>query len=296
MFIIGNIFQNDMVTPNQRPDPTPMNDKVPQKRPRGRPRSAFTDTSGNTVQALDRGLQVLGALARLEQATLSDLALAVGMPASTLHRILATLEGHDFVELETETQAWRIGIGAFRVGSMFLTRTNVVEAARAPMRRLMEDTGETANLGLTDGDEVVFIAQVESHAPIRAFFRPGSRGPMHCSGIGKALMAAMPRDQVERALGRTGLAPFTSTTLETPDRLFADLADTAARGWSFDDQERYEGMSCIAAVIRDSFGAAVAGVSVSGPAARFTPDRQSAIGTRVSQAADEISQAIGGAR
>jgi IclR family acetate operon transcriptional repressor len=296
MFIIGNIFQNDMVTPNQRPDTTPMNDKVPQKRPRGRPRSAFTDTSGNTVQALDRGLQVLGALARLEQATLSDLALAVGMPASTLHRILATLEGHDFVELETETQAWRIGIGAFRVGSMFLTRTNVVEAARAPMRRLMEDTGETANLGLTDGDEVVFIAQVESHAPIRAFFRPGSRGPMHCSGIGKALMAAMPRDQVERALGRTGLAPFTSTTLETPDRLFADLADTAARGWSFDDQERYEGMSCIAAVIRDSFGAAVAGVSVSGPAARFTPDRQSAIGTRVSQAADEISQAIGGAR
>jgi IclR family acetate operon transcriptional repressor len=267
-----------------------MNDKVPQKRPRGRPRSAFTDTSGNTVQALDRGLQVLGALARLEQATLSDLALAVGMPASTLHRILATLEGHDFVELETETQAWRIGIGAFRVGSMFLTRTNVVEAARAPMRRLMEDTGETANLGLTDGDEVVFIAQVESHAPIRAFFRPGSRGPMHCSGIGKALMAAMPRDQVERALGRTGLAPFTSTTLETPDRLFADLADTAARGWSFDDQERYEGMSCIAAVIRDSFGAAVAGVSVSGPAARFTPDRQSAIGTRVSQAADEISR------
>lgn len=296
MIIIGNIFQNVMVTVNQRLDPKPMNDQAPQKRPRGRPRSAFTDTSGNTVQALDRGLQVLGALARLEQATLSDLALAVGMPASTLHRILATLEGHDFVELEPESQAWRIGIGAFRVGSMFLTRTNVVEAARAPMRRLMEDTGETANLGLTDGDEVVFIAQVESHAPIRAFFRPGSRGPMHCSGIGKALMAAMPRDQVERALGRTGLAPFTATTLETPDRLFADLADTAARGWSFDDQERYDGMSCIAAVIRDSFGAAVAGVSVSGPAARFTPDRQSAIGTRVSQAADEISQAIGGAR
>ncbi len=272
-----------------------MNDQTPAKRPRGRPRSAFTDTSGTTVQALDRGLQVLGTLARLEQATLSDLALAVGMPASTLHRILATLEGHDFVEIDATSQHWRIGIGAFRVGTMFLTRTNVVEAARAPMRALMQDTGETANLGLTDGDEVVFVAQVESHAPIRAFFRPGTRGVMYSSGIGKALMATMRRDQVEAALGRTGLSPFTPKTLDTPDRLFADLEATAARGWSFDDQERHEGMSCIAAVIHDNFGSAVAGVSVSGPSARFTPDRLSAIGTRVRQAADEISQAIGGA-
>ena len=68
------------------------------------------------------------------------------------------------------------------------------------MRALMLDTGETANLGLTDGDEVVFVAQVESHAPIRAFFRPGTLGAMHCSGIGKALMASMPRTQVEDAL------------------------------------------------------------------------------------------------
>ncbi len=271
-----------------------MTDQPLPKRARGRPRSAFTDTSAQTVQALDKGLNVLGTLARLEQATLSDLALAVGLPASSLHRILATLEGHGFVEIEPDTQAWRIGIGAFRVGSAFLTRTNVVEAARAPMRALMLDTGETANLGLTDGDEVVFVAQVESHAPIRAFFRPGTRGAMHCSGIGKALMASMPRAQVEDALQRTGLLPFTKKTLSTPDRLFADLEDTARRGWSFDDQERYEGMSCVASVIRNNLGTAIAGVSVSGPSARFTPDRLGAIGTRVKQAADEISQAIGG--
>lgn len=272
-----------------------MADKSVIKRARGRPRSAFTDTSAQTVQALDRGLSVLEALGRLESASLSDLALAVGMPASTLHRILATLEAHDFVEQDAEAQEWRIGIGAFRVGSVFLTRTNVVEAARAPMRALMESTGETANLGLTDGDEVVFVAQVESHAPIRAFFRPGTRGPMYCSGIGKALMAAMPREMVQRVVQRSGLAPFTATTLTTPERLFADLDATRARGWSFDDQERHEGMSCVAAVIHDSFGNAVAGVSVSGPSARFASDRLGEIGTKVRATAAIIRAAIGGA-
>ncbi len=271
-----------------------MTDPSPLKRPRGRPRSAFTDTSAQTVQALDRGLGVLQALVRDQGATLSDLALTMGIPPSTLHRILATLERHDFVEMDPATQEWRIGIGAFRVGSVFLTRTNVVEAARAPMRALMAATGETANLGLTDGDEVVFVAQVESHAPIRAFFRPGTRGPMYCSGIGKALMAAMPRETVQRMVQRSGLAPFTATTLTTPERLFADLDATRKRGWSFDDQERHEGMSCIAAPIHDSFGNVVAGVSVSGPSARFAPDRLADIGTKVKATAATISAAIGG--
>ncbi len=271
-----------------------MADQQTQRRPRGRPRSAFTDTSGQTVQALDRGLTVLATLARQEGATLSDLAQTMGMPASTLHRLLATLDAHGFAEMDPVTQHWRVGLGAFRVGSAFLQRTNVVEAARAPMRALMEATGETANLGLIDGDEVVFVAQAESHAPIRAFFRPGSRGAMHASGIGKALLAALPRARVHALVGRTGLPGFTPTTLTTPDALAADLAATAERGWSFDDQERHPGMSCIAAVIRDSTGEPVAGVSVSGPSARFTPDRRGGIGAQVAATAAEIARAIGG--
>ena len=271
-----------------------MNEQSPPKRARGRPRNAFADTGPTTVQALDRGLVLLRALARQEHATLSDLALAVGMPASTVHRILATLQVHGFVELDEASQAWQIGVGAYHVGSVFLRRTNIVEAARGPMRALMQATGETANLGLPDGDEVVFVAQVESHAPIRAFFRPGTRSAVHASGIGKALLAVRSRAEIEGLVGRTGLTPFTETTLSTPDRLFADLEKTVARGWSFDDQERHDGMSCIASVVYDTFGAPVAGVSVSGPASRFGPSDIAAIGSQVKETAETITRTIGG--
>ncbi len=272
-----------------------MTDLSSSKRGRGRPRSAFAEAGPIIVQALDRGLTVLRALAHKEHATLSDLALAADMPASTVHRVLSTLQVHGFVELDETTQAWQIGVGAYHVGSVFLRRTNIVEAARGPMRTLMRATGETANLGLPDGDEVVFVAQVESHAPIRAFFRPGTRSAVHASGIGKALLSVRPRPEIEALVRRTGLTSFTATTLCTPVRLFADLEQTVARGWSFDNQERHDGMSCIASVIYDTFGTPVAGVSVSGPASRFGPSEIEAIGSQVKETARIITRTIGGA-
>ena len=93
---------------------------------------------------------------------------------------------------------------AFRVGNTYLGRTNLVESARTAMRGLTEETGETANLAIADQGDVVFISQIESHNPIRAFFRPGTRGFMHASGIGKALLANLPRIEVEKILQKKG--------------------------------------------------------------------------------------------
>ncbi|WP_425091117.1 HTH-type transcriptional regulator BhcR [Tropicimonas sp. S265A] len=272
-----------------------MNDQsIPKRRGRGRPKSAFTDSSASTIQALDRGLAVLSALARDGGGTLSDMSMRLGMPASTAHRVLATLEKHGFVDMDEETQTWRVGLEAFRVGSAFMQRTNLLEVGRSTMRDLMEHTGETANMGILDADHVVFIGQVETHNPIRAFHRPGSRGPMHASGIGKALLAAMSEQDTQKLLTRTGLQQFSPKTLTAPEDLMADLSETRIRGWSFDDEERFEGMSCVAAVIYDGYGEAVAGISVSGPSARFAASALPGLGEAVKAAAAEVTSRIGG--
>ncbi len=265
-----------------------------EKRKRGRPRSAMANAGPSPVQALDRGLTILQALAGQQGAALSDLSRQVAMPPSTAHRFLATLQNHGFVDFDSHTQQWSIGIGAFRVGNTYLRRTNLVEAAQAPMRRLMEATGETANLGIADQGFIVFISQIETQNPIRAMFRAGARSQMHASGIGKAMLAHMPRDVVIKLIEANGLPEFSPQTLTNPDTLLPDLDTIASRGWAFDNEERYTGMRCIASVVFDGQGAPIAGVSVSGPSARFTDELIAKAGPLVRDAAAEITTLTGG--
>lgn len=266
---------------------------TPKKR-RGRPRNPTPDTGIGTVHALERGLVVLQALAREGYLPLTDLSLKVGVPTSTVHRILTTLEKLGFAEINEDTNEWSVGIESFRVGNSYLERTNLIENSRKAMRDLMEATGETANLAIADGGDVVFLTQVESHNPIRAFFRPGTRGHMHASGIGKALLASMLRMDVEKILHSKGCPEFTTKTLTTPTELFEDLEMTRDRGWAFDDEERYDGMRCIASCIFNSYGEAVAGISVSGPTVRFPDHMLQVIGPQVREAARQVTSLIGG--
>lgn len=266
------------------------------RRARGRPKSTANDEPTITVQALDRGLNLLSVLAKESRASLTDLSLRIGMPPSSAYRLLSTLQKHGFAEFDDATQDWMIGVEAFRIGSAFTQRTNLVEISREPMQELMESTGETANLAISSGGHVVFVSQVETPHPIRAFFPPGARSPMHASGIGKALLAEMSRPDIERLLHTHGLEEFTDRTLTAPDGLFSDLELTRARGWSFDNEERYAGMCCVAAPIYNMFGEAIAGVSVSGPTMRFPLHSVAEIGPKVRHAAETISGLVGGAK
>jgi len=263
-----------------------------QKRSRGRPKSFNPNPEQTTVQALDRAIVILKVLAGGEGMSLTELAEASGQATATVYRVLSTLAAHGIVEVQPATQLWFVGQEAFRIGSAFLGRTTLVEEARLVMRELMAATGETANLAIADGAEVVFLSQVETHQPIRAFFRPGTRGPIHASGIGKALLAWYPAEAVDGIVTR-GLAAFTAHTITDRGRLQAEMAEIRARGWAIDDEERTEGMRCIAAPIFNEFREAVAGVSVSGPSVRM--DRQAeGIGPMVRSAADRITRATGG--
>jgi IclR family acetate operon transcriptional repressor len=264
------------------------------KRTRGRPRAFNAGAEAATVQSLDRALALLKVLAAGEGMSLSELAEAAGQAPATVYRALQTFAGHGMVEFAPATQLWHVGPEAFRVGSAFLARTNLVEQARGVMRELMLATGETANLAIADGAEVVFLSQVETSEPIRAFFRLGARGPIHASGIGKALLAFAPEERLARLL-RAPLAAFTPSTLTDPELLRAELALTRARGWAIDDEERNLGMRCVAAPIFNEHREAVAGVSISGPAARVARAAAPELGARVRAAAERITRATGGA-
>ena len=265
-----------------------------EKRLRGRPRSFNANPEQTTVQALDRAVAILKVLAGGEGMSLTELAEASGQAPATVYRVLSTFQAHGMVEVQPSTQLWFVGQEAFRIGSAFLGRTSLVEQARVVMRELMADTGETANLAIADGGQVVFLSQVETHEPIRAFFRPGTRGPIHASGIGKALLAYAPEPTVNRIVREQGLAAFTARTITDRTRLGEELAAIRAQGWAVDDEERTEGMRCIAAPIFNEFREAVAGVSISGPVVRMDRARGRGFGARVRAAADRITEAIGG--
>jgi IclR family acetate operon transcriptional repressor len=264
------------------------------KRTRGRPRAFTPSPEQTTIQALDRALQILKVLADGEGMSLTEIATASEQAPATVYRVLSTFEAHGIVEVQPATQLWFIGQEAFRIGSAFLGRTNLVEQARGIMHELMAATRETANLAIAEGGQVVFISQVETHEPIRAFFRPGTRGPIHASGIGKALLAHYPEEAVARIVREQGLAAFTARTITDPARLAAEMEATRARGWAVDDEERTEGMRCIAAPIFNEFREAVAGVSISGPTVRMAQRPQELLGAEVRAAADRITRATGG--
>ncbi len=265
-----------------------------QKRPRGRPRSQAPASEAATVQALDRGIHLLRVLAKEGKATLSDLALRVGMPPSSAHRTLATLEKNELVEFRGATQEWMIGVEAYRIGNAFIQRNNLIEVGLEVMERLVDETGETANLAIGHQGEVVFISQVETPNPIRAFFPPGTRVHMHASGIGKALLAELSRREVESILQEKGLPEFTPNTLTSPAALFESFKEIRRRGWSMDDEEHYLGMRCIAAPIYNTHGKAIAGISISGPSARVSDSAATELAAKVKKAAADATALTGG--
>lgn len=263
-------------------------------RSRGRPRGWDDKTAQNTIKSLDRAMYVFEYLSDRQGKTLTSLSKELGEAPATMYRVLVTLETRGLVEFDPVDQVWHIGARAFTIGMSFLRRTSLVERARPIMRKLMEETGETANLGAERDGQVLFLSQVETHASIRAFFPPGTLSAMHASGIGKALLAQMDEDRLKRFLASTPLDQFTDHTITDPAELRRELSRIRENGVSIDREERNEGMRCIAAPVFDANGEAVAGISVSGPAHRMKDNVIARLSTHVFEAAQALTLAIGG--
>ncbi len=253
-----------------------------------------TAAQGGQVQSLDRAISILERLAESDGMNLTDLSQSVGLAPSTTHRLLTTLQQRRFADFDDEYGVWVVGVGAFNVGNAFLRSRKIISLGRPVMRRLMEDVGETINLAVEDKGELVYVTQFESHAPMRAFFRPGRRAPMHSSAIGKAMLAEMDENVLRDFLQKRGMQRFTDHTIVDPAVLRAQLQKVRQRGWGIDDEEHTVGMRCVAATVHNEHGEVIAGISISGPSVRVTEGRLGELGAKVMKAAEEITEQIGG--
>ena len=238
-----------------------MSDSVIQiTKKRGRPPGPNSKASDGKNQSLVRAMTLLERLSLAPSGmNLTDLSQQLGMPAATTHRLLNTFEEMGYVEHDSILGHWFIGLKTFSVGNAFLNRRDFIATARPYMRRLVDECGETVNLGVIDDGEVVYVGQVQSPEMMRMIVKLGSRSPIHASGVGKTLLASMTQKGVSNILQRKGLARFTDRTIDNPTDLRHELSHIRKLGYALDDEEHAIGLRCIAATIFDENGIALPG-------------------------------------
>ncbi len=242
-----------------------------------------------SIQVIERMARLLDALAAYpDSASLKFLSADTGLHPSTAHRILASLAEQGFVE-RTEAGDYRLGRKLARLGCRVNARLDVRREAQEVMERLRDRIGETVNLTVREGDEVVYVERAIANRMMRVEQVIGSRAPLHVTAVGKMMLAEEGEEAIAAYAERTGLPAFTEHTLTDPEALVTEARAAAERGYALDDEEAELGVGCIGALVRDAGGNVVAGLSVSAPIER----RRAEWIPLVRAAAEEISRRLG---
>jgi len=242
------------------------------------------------IQVIERMMKLLDVLSYYhDPVSLKQLALETGLHPSTAHRILAAMGVTGFVE-RAEPGTYQLGIRLLELGNLVKSRINIRDSALPLMQRLHKEIGESVNLGVRQGDEIVYVERTSSgRSSVRVVHLVGARAPLHVTAVGKLFLVEDGTAGVRDYAKRTGLPGLTPNSLTTLPALERELDKVRRHGVAFDNEEIELGLRCIAAPIRDDSGELVAGLSVSAPA-----DRHSAgWAPLVRQVAAEISAAIG---
>ncbi len=228
--------------------------------------SSRTPASSGGVQSLERAFDLLERMADAGgEVGLSELSTASGLPLPTIHRLMRTLVACGYVR-QQPNRRYSLGPRLIRLGESASRLLGTW--ARPYLARLVEETGETANMALLDGDEIVYVAQVPSKHSMRMFTEVGRRVLPHSTGVGKALLAHTPADEVRALLARTGMPAATEKTITTPEGFLEALEQVRKSGYAVDDNEQEIGVRCLAVSVPNSPTAAA--ISISGPAGRVT--------------------------
>lgn len=257
---------------------------------RGRSR---TRTQVPPIRALERGLLVLETLGRRENASLSDVARATDLSCSTTFRILETLRQRGYVDQAQPAGHYRVGFKAVQLGAAYSAASPLPQASNPVMEELVAEVNETVNLAVLDGSNVVYIHQVESQHSVRMFTQLGAHAPLHCTGVGKALLAWQQQEVVARLLNDCRFEAFTPTTITSKKRMLTELQHVHERGFAIDDEEREPGVRCVTAPVRDASSAVIAALSISAPKTRFPLKYLPDWSRKVIAAANKVSGRLG---
>ncbi|MFV0373018.1 IclR family transcriptional regulator [Microbacterium sp.] len=242
-------------------------------------------------QSVDRALSLL---VFLEQGphSLGECADLLGVHKSTALRLLQTLEAQRFVTHDV-THQYQLGSRIFELSNAALAQRSVRDIVRPHLERLNIETGQTVHLAALESGEAVYIDKVEARAGIRMYSRVGLSAPVHCTAVGKVLVAALPEPERERIALALRYERMTENTIRTPAAFLAELARVRAEGFARDHQEHETFINCIAAPVRDGSGAVVAALSMSAPTVSLSAEEAFAQRHRVMRTAAEASADLG---
>lgn len=251
----------------------------------------MTDATLSTVRNAARLLKAF--LTREESLGVSELARRLGLGKSNVHRLLTTLVAEGLVEQDPLTGGYRLGIVMFELGEAVKVHMDLHAAASPVLVRLREQTGESSQVGILDGAEVVYVDRLESAYSLRLFTETGRRVPAHCTSSGKVLLAHLPDVDLEQFLATAALARLTPRTVTDPAALRDELTTVRARGWAEAVDEREIGVASIAAPIRDVRGEVVAAISIGAPVARLATVARRRAARALVEAGEAVSRRLG---
>lgn len=249
-------------------------------------------TAAATSNSVKRAFGLIDVIEAAEPrgATLADVSAAVPMAKSSVLRYLTTLV--DVGVLRRDGQGnFRLGLRLVELAGGLLDNDDLRSVGEPLLHDLVGASGETVHLGVPSEAEVVYIAKVESPQSVRLVSRIGSRVPMHCSAMGKAILAHLPVPERTPPLGP--LEARTPRTITSEARLVAELDEIRQRGFSIDDEENEAGVRCVGAAVLARNGEPLGAISVSGPAGRLTLERVGELGPSVVETADVIARRLG---
>lgn len=252
--------------------------------------------SNYSIRVLERVAEILGCFTlNGPEKSLTELSRESGLNKSTVFRILDTLEGMGWVARESRTGLYRLGLGVFELGSRAVNGLDFYKVSSPHLEQLVKVTGQTAHLAIHDNGEVLYLNKLEN--PGSFISQPsniGLRLPMHCTAVGKVLLAFdSDQQKVQEILARKGLEKFTEKTITTIEELSKELDDIRSKGYAIDDEEIQTGLRCVAAPIGDYTRKVVAAISVSGLSSNFNDRRMPLLTNEVVKVGQCISRDLG---
>ncbi|ESP87069.1 IclR family transcriptional regulator [Candidatus Halobonum tyrrellensis] len=230
------------------------------------------DQAKNPIKGTEKTILIVEALKEMDGAGVSELAERVGLSKGTVHDYLSTLRQHNYVVKEGNT--YYVGLGFFELGEYARNRLHIYHVAKSEVDNLAAETGELANLLYEEHGLGVYLYRARGENAVTLDTHTGKRRYLHNTALGKAILAYMPDHRVEAILDQHGLPRATERTITDREELYEELAAVRDRGYAYCNQERVEGLQCIATpLISRADGAVLGAISVAGPTTRMTNDR-----------------------
>ncbi len=248
----------------------------------------------NPIQVAERIFQAVEELSLCEPAGLVELSNRLELHKSTVHRILSSLQMMGYVRQEEDTGKYRLSLKWMEISNRITEKMDIVSIARPYLRKLSEISGETVHLVEVEGNEAIYIDKVESGSnSIRMVSRVGSRIPLYCSGVGKAMLAERSDEEIEEIWNSSDIRAMTPKTILSLDEFLETIREIRKFGYALDNEENEMGVRCIAASILDHEGKARNAFSISAPVGRMTDEKLKMLAEYVLESKRNISGEFG---